>query len=624
MSGYSRQELEAADDLNDLIADALSEEEWERLRDDALSGKPCFGRASWRRPDGKENYYEWSAVCLRDGDRYLLYGFDRDVTDRHLAEQALLRSKQQYRSTIDAMGDAICVVDRQFVILLENEAFKQFRHQVGWQGDAVGRDLFEVLPFLPDQVREEYRRVFDEGKVLVTEPTHNINGRAGTFEVRKIPVFENGQVARVVTVGRDITAHKLAEEALEKSEREKAAVLDAMSEAVVYFDNDMGLLWANKATARLVGADPATLVGKRCYDLWHKDEPRCRGCHLAASFKDGQAREADVPSPVGDGWWHVRRYPVHDAQGRMQGVVDVALDITERKRLEESLAQWAAVAESTDDAIIATTLDGKILRWNPGAARIYGYSAREIVGSPVEALATEDRRAELRRLISDVAAGERIQQYETVNVTRDGSVIHVALTISPTRDEHGQITGISFIARDFTEHVKLREELINLSLVDALTGLHNRRGFFHLANQQFKVARRTQEAALLIFADVDHMKWINDSLGHQAGDRALIEAADVLRNTFRESDIIGRIGGDEFAVLAIVANVEESGDILARLQRELDARNAEPDRDYRLSLSVGVVDCKPDEAVSFDELMSLADARMYEHKRSKGPAQPGS
>ncbi|KPK65468.1 MAG: hypothetical protein AMK73_02895 [Planctomycetes bacterium SM23_32] len=174
-----------------------------------------------------------------------------------------------------------------------------------------------------------------------------------------------------------------------------------------------------------------------------------------------------------------------------------------------------------------------------------------------------------------------------------------------------------FISRDITERVQRREELRALSLEDALTKVNNRRGFFHLAEQQLKVANRTGNTMLLFFLDVDGMKWINDNLGHKEGDLALIEAANVLREAFRESDIIGRVGGDEFAVLAIEASSEEADDIVARLQQRLDSRNAQSGRHYVLSLSVGITAYDPGAALPLDELMARADALMYEHKRAK-------
>ena len=624
MSGYTREQLEACNDLNQLVTPLPYPEDSGVIEEHNPNGQAHYGMASWKRPDGRENAYEWSAVSMKSGGKIFIYGFDRDVTEARQSRRALLNSEQQYRTTIEAMGDSIWVIDRDCRIVLENRAFERLRRSAGWQRQAVGEGLLDVMPFLPHSVRDEYRRVFQEGRALVTEPTYMVNGDEMILEVRKTPIFEGDQVARVITVARDVTARRRAEAALDKGEREQAAVLDAMSEAVIFYDTNLVMLWANRAAAKVLGADPVTMAGKKCKDIWHEGDAACGACKLAAVLTEGGEQEVERAARGQSSLWHVRRYPVFNNQGQLQGVVDVALDVTERKRFEESLAQWAAVAESTDDAMIATMLDGTIIHWNPGAARIYGYSAEEIIGSCILVLAPEERRPELKRVFTNVASGERVQQYETANLTHKGDLINVAITMSPTLDDAGEITSISVIARDITEHVKLREELINLSLVDALTSLNNRRGFFHLANQQLKVARRTQNAALLIFADVDNMKWINDSLGHKAGDRALIETAGVLRRTFRESDIIGRIGGDEFAVLAIEAGPTGSRDILARLQYALDACNAQPNREFALSLSVGLVDCQPDDSISFDDIMAEADVRMYEHKRSKKPARPGA
>ena len=126
-----------------------------------------------------------------------------------------------------------------------------------------------------------------------------------------------------------------------------------------------------------------------------------------------------------------------------------------------------------------------------------------------------------------------------------------------------------------------------LSVADVLTGLSNRRGFFHLAEQQLKFANRSKSAMLLLFADLDGLKDINDAHGHKEGDLALVETANVLGETFRESDILGRVGGDEFAVLAVAAPDTTAQRINERIQERIGARNAQPDRAYQLSISVG-------------------------------------
>jgi len=127
----------------------------------------------------------------------------------------------------------------------------------------------------------------------------------------------------------------------------------------------------------------------------------------------------------------------------------------------------------------------------------------------------------------------------------------------------------------------------------------------------------TGKNALLFFADLDKLKWINDTVGHQEGDMALFETAQVLKDTFRETDIISRMGGDEFAVLAVDINDETSKILLGRLQASLNVYNAQETRKYMLSMSVGVAQDDPQNPVSLDVLISRADALMYEEKRKK-------
>jgi diguanylate cyclase (GGDEF)-like protein/PAS domain S-box-containing protein len=157
----------------------------------------------------------------------------------------------------------------------------------------------------------------------------------------------------------------------------------------------------------------------------------------------------------------------------------------------------------------------------------------------------------------------------------------------------------------------------SMSARDELTGLYNRRGFMELAGQRLDGALRTGVPAVLFFADLNGMKPINDELGHEEGDRALVDMANVWRKVFRGSDIIARLGGDEFVIFASGVDPRAAHDIRARIVREVDAFNALGSRLYRLSVALGAALFDPAEPRSLEELVSAADAAMYAHKRQR-------
>jgi diguanylate cyclase (GGDEF)-like protein len=167
------------------------------------------------------------------------------------------------------------------------------------------------------------------------------------------------------------------------------------------------------------------------------------------------------------------------------------------------------------------------------------------------------------------------------------------------------------------EHAKMHEKLYTISLRDDLTGLYNRRGFFTLAEHLLKLAKRQQEGLFILYADLDDLKEINDTLGHQKGDWALIETANMLKENFRDSDIIARIGGDEFVVMPIGTTGDNVELIVSRLHKAVEMDNAKCKRDYELAISAGVVYFDPWSPCTIDELLSQADKSMYEQKRNK-------
>jgi diguanylate cyclase (GGDEF)-like protein len=167
------------------------------------------------------------------------------------------------------------------------------------------------------------------------------------------------------------------------------------------------------------------------------------------------------------------------------------------------------------------------------------------------------------------------------------------------------------------ERHRLTSALRSLSMIDDLTGLYNRRGFSELGEQQLRLARRKGRAVLLVFLDVDDLKTINDTLGHKVGDDALIRVADLLKETFRQSDIIARIGGDEFAVMALEASEENEGQLLDRLGQRVTEVNEAMAVPYTLSISVGAARFSGATSTRLEDLLAEVDEAMYQEKWSK-------
>lgn len=228
-------------------------------------------------------------------------------------------------------------------------------------------------------------------------------------------------------------------------------------------------------------------------------------------------------------------------------------------------------------------------------------------------------REELKNVFGAIMKGdlEAYKEYENAIKTKKGELRIISWRNTLLKDKSGRIIGTLSSGEDITERKRLEEALKEMAITDELTGLYNRRGFLILSQQQLKLAVRSKTGIILFFIDLDNMKWINDNLGHKAGDMALIKTAQTLKENFRESDIIGRLGGDEFAVLAVEAEHRFAEDITARIRKSLKDLNSQEQHLFKLSLSIGYSRFDPKNPKSLDQLIEEADQAMYEEKIKK-------
>jgi diguanylate cyclase (GGDEF)-like protein/PAS domain S-box-containing protein len=279
-----------------------------------------------------------------------------------------------------------------------------------------------------------------------------------------------------------------------------------------------------------------------------------------------------------------------------------------RATAEDARERSHRILESIADGFVAIDHDWRLTYVNHIAEDLLHHPRAELLGKDIRGIIPNFMGSPFYESYKEGLEKRVPVKFEAASLLANG---WMDVQVYPSSD------GITVYFRDCTERRIHEEKLHSMSMLDELTGIYNRRGFFKLAEQQCSLAERNGRNLLLIFADLDDLKQINDRHGHTAGDQALCEVAGVLRNTLRDSDIIARIGGDEFAALALETEVKSAPILLERLFSRLEERNSQAALSFRLSLSVGTSTFLAEAPCTVEELLTRADEEMYRHKRKE-------
>jgi diguanylate cyclase (GGDEF)-like protein/PAS domain S-box-containing protein len=291
-------------------------------------------------------------------------------------------------------------------------------------------------------------------------------------------------------------------------------------------------------------------------------------------------------------------------------------DIFERKKVEEALRdseeRYRLLFHKTPIGIFNYDTQLILTAWNDRFMEILQSSREKLFGLDMKTLKDQSVIPAIRRAIE----GDEGHYEGFYRATSGPAEVWISMHTAPIFDQDGKVINGVGIVEDITKRKMMEEELRSLSLTDELTGIYNRRGFFTLAEKLLKIAKRQRKGLCMLYADLDGLKEINDSWGHQEGDLALIDIANILRATYRESDFVARIGGDEFVVIPVGTTGNDMGIISARLQNNIDVHNAKREKGYKLSVSWGISYYDPENPCSVDELLNQADKLMYEQKKN--------
>ena len=400
-----------------------------------------------------------------------------------------------------------------------------------------------------------------------------------------------------------------------KSQERLHTVLDSL-EAIVYVaDMDTyEVLLINQHTRNLFG----DIVGKICWQSLQVDQTGpCEFCTnkylIDERGKPKGVYTWDFQNTKNGHWYNIRDRAIEWVDGRIVRL-EIATDITKHKLTEKELIKknedLQTIFKAIPDLLFRLDEEGTIINY-------YAGEESDLYVPPAEFM---------NKNMLDVLPADISDKYEQgiqkSKKTHSSQTVEYSMLIGET--DHffeARILPLDkqvvIVVRNITPRKIMEEELKAAIITDELTGLFNRRGFFTLADQQCKMATRNKRTMALVYMDIDHLKIINDELGHGAGDQALKDAAKIFKKSFRKSDIIARIGGDEFTVLLTeLSDPSTANIIINHLQENIKKHNEQGNLNYELSVTTGIAFYDPEHSCSIGDLLNQADKIMYSHKKT--------
>jgi PAS domain S-box-containing protein len=548
--------------------------------------------------DGRQFPAELTIAPLRVGDGYVFNAFIRDISGRKRAEQALKSSQAS-------------LAEAQRLAHLGSWEWDIATGELTWSAemyrilgldcnstDATPRAYGEcVHPGDRDRVHRALRKVLKERssgelEYRIVRPTGEVRTLHGRADVA---TDEHGRPIRVYGTGLDVTEQKRLEE---ESTRFWNLSLDLLSIS----DFRGYVRRVNPAAERILGYSEEELRARRYLDLIHPDDTERVSAEIAnLGNVDHDTSGFELRFRCKDGSYRTLLCSAKSNPDERL-IYTVAKDITEWKRAEEA-ERLAAIVESSDDAIISTALDGTIRSWNPGAERLYGYSADEMEGQSIAKLVPSDRLNEVEHNLSMVVRARSITEYHTVRVGKEGRHIDVSLSVSPMRDEQGLVTGASGIHRDISDLMHAQRE--KDALEAELDAAHRLESIGQLAGG---VAHDFNNVLAVI---MNYARFVADEVPH--GSRAHHDVEEIKRAADRAARlthqllIFGRrdvVVPEVLSVNAVVSGLDdllqsatgEHVDLVTRLARDLWAVRADAGKieQVLINLVVNSRDAMPD------------------------------
>ena len=607
LTGYSREEMEGKCSWTEFIVkdDLVRIKDYHRLR--RLDPGAAPKTYEFRLIDRKGNLkHIFATVALIPGTKKSLASL-LNVTERKMAEEALIESEKKYRDLIDNASVGIYKTNLKGDILYVNEALSsllEFESPDEMMAEGAARrykNLKDREVLIENLKKKGEVKNFDVELLTKTGKTKNVL-LSGTFD-------SDGLSGMIM----DITERKQIEDELKESEKRFRTIFENASDGILAVDIKTKKFYlGNKMISQMLGYNQEEINTLTVMDIHpEKDLP-----HVLTQFEKQAKREIilaeNLPVKRKDGsvfYADVNTFYITLAgKAYMAGIFR---DITERKMSEEALREseerYRTLFEESREAIYITTRDGKFVNANQSMLNLFGYTKDEML--ILKALQIYVNPDERTRFQQDIEQTGFVRNYKVKFRKKDGTEMDCLLTSTLWNDINGTILGYQGIIRDITELKKVEDQLRYISLHDPLTGLYNRAYF---EEEMHRVESGRYDSAGIIMCDVDGLKLVNDALGHYTGDNLLRETANILKESFREGDVAARVGGDEFAVL--LPNSDRNAIEIARLRiQDAIERYNSSNPPLPLSISIGSA-IGTGSSIIMTNLFKEADNNMYREK----------